>query len=104
MIKNYYLKIKKLFFSKTARYSGIVFVGNIVAAGLGFLSMVIVSRVLGPYNFGILSIVMAVIAVINGLTDFGIGTGVVRFSSLYLENNHWRFNSNFWAYICSSIG
>jgi len=90
MIKNYYLKIKKLFFSKTARYSGIVFVGNIVAAGLGFLSMVIVSRVLGPYNFGILSIVMAVIAVINGLTDFGIGTGVVRFSSLYLENNQDR--------------
>ncbi len=67
--------------------SAVLLVGNSIAAGLAFLGAVIISRALGPTNFGIISTAAAVTAVITGLTDFGIGTGVVRFAARDLETD-----------------
>lgn len=77
----------RMFFSVTARNSGIVFGGNLLNAILGFVSMIIVARTLGPLDFGLFSVATSTMAVTAGLADLGIGTGLVRFSSLALEKD-----------------
>lgn len=76
--------------SQTAKDSLVVLSGNLLTAGLGFLAMVIVSRTLGPYQFGVFSVVMAVMTMIVGLADLGIGTSLVKFTSLYLKTDRKR--------------
>jgi len=71
--------------SRTARDSFVVISGNLLTAGLGFLSMIMVARALGKYNFGLFSVATAVMTMVVGLADLGIGTGLVRFASSYLE-------------------
>ena len=73
--------------SSTAKKSGIVFIGNFLAAVLAFLFMVLSSRYLGPKQFGTFSAITALMATIAGITELGIGTSLIRFVSLYLNSN-----------------
>ncbi len=83
-------RLNRLLRSKTAKSTFIVFSGNLTTAALGFFCVVIISRVLGPYNFGLFSTAIVVMAMVVGLADLGIGTGLVRFASLYLEKDKKR--------------
>ncbi len=76
--------------SRTARDSLIVLTGNLLTAGLGFIAMIIISRTLGPSQFGVFSVVIAVMTMVVGLADMGIGTGLVRFASFYLKADRKR--------------
>lgn len=86
-VSSTFRRIISLSRTKTARNSLIVFSGNLLTATLGFLSIVIITRVLGPYDFGLFSVALAVMTMVVGLADLGIGTGLVRFASLYLEKD-----------------
>jgi O-antigen/teichoic acid export membrane protein len=65
--------------SPTARDSAIVFAGHLLTAGLGFVAVLVVSRTLGPANFGLFSAAQAVILVVSGVTDLGLSITMVRF-------------------------
>lgn len=80
-------RLARLAKSKTARDSYIVISGNLLTAALGFLSMIIVARALGRYNFGLFSAATAVMTMVVGLADLGIGTSLVKFASSYLEKD-----------------
>ena len=65
--------------SPTARNSAIVFAGHLLTAGLGFIAVLVVSRTLGPANFGLFSAAQAVILVVSGVADLGLSVTMVRF-------------------------
>lgn len=78
--------------SKTGKDSIIVLSGNIFGAGLGFLASVLITRTLGPAQFGIFSIAMTVMMIAAQFSDFGIGVSLVRFFSLFHKKDELRSN------------
>jgi len=73
--------------SRIAKDSAIVLTGNILGAGLGFIATILITRTLGPAQFGLFSLALAVMMIASQLSDFGISTGLVRFASLYLKTD-----------------
>lgn len=75
----------KLFTSQLARHLTLVFTGNVFAAGLGFLSILMISRVLSVSDFGLFNIAMSVILVVPDISTLGMDTSMMKFSSSYLS-------------------
>jgi O-antigen/teichoic acid export membrane protein len=73
--------------SRTARDSYVVISGNLLTAALGFASLVVVTRALGPHNYGLFAAAIAFMTMAVGLADLGIGTGLVKIASSYLERD-----------------
>ncbi len=71
--------------SKPAMDLAAVLAANIIAALATFAVMAIASRTLGAAQFGIFSVLVALSIVVVGATDFGLGTGVVRFAAPLLS-------------------
>lgn len=67
--------------SKTLQDLLKVLSGNIVAQGLGFLSIIIISRDLGPEQYGIFSLLLAIFTVAVQISDFGVSTSYVKYVS-----------------------
>jgi O-antigen/teichoic acid export membrane protein len=78
--------------SKIGTDSAIVIIGNILGAALGFIATILITRTLGPAQFGIFSVALAVMGIASQISDFGVSTGSVRFTSLYLKTNIQKAN------------
>ncbi len=91
-IKEKYYNIVQLLKTKIVKDSVIVLSGNIFSASLGFLATILITRTLGPVQFGLFSVALAVMGIASQFSDFGIGTGLVRFASLYLKNDDQKAN------------
>ena len=61
-----------------------VFTGNVFAAGLGFLAVLIVSRKLTVSDFGLFTIALAVIRLVSNLSALGMDTGMIKHASSFL--------------------
>lgn len=72
--------LKELYLDKTHKDSYVVLVGTIANVAAGSLFFIIVPRLLGPYNYGILSAALATGLAANAIANFGIDTGILRFS------------------------
>ncbi|GAG58130.1 unnamed protein product, partial [marine sediment metagenome] len=81
--------------SRIAKDSAIVLTGNTLSAGLAFITTILITRTLGPAEFGLFALALAVIGIASQFSDFGIGTGMVRFASLYLKNDNQKANLMF---------
>jgi O-antigen/teichoic acid export membrane protein len=81
--------------SKMGKDSAIVLFGNLFGSGLGFLATILVTRTLGPAQFGIFSLALAVMGIATQISDLGISTGLVRFASLYLKTDLQKANLMF---------
>lgn len=75
------MELLQLFISKTLQNTGVIFVGNIIASGFTLLTILILSRILGPEIFGTLSLVNSVTILLVSLTDLGIAVGLSKFVS-----------------------
>lgn len=64
---------------KLTKDMAIVVVGNVVAMIAGMAFTIVLSRHLGPADFGVLSTAMAVMAVAAGMSTLGLRTAMVRF-------------------------
>lgn len=78
-------QIRELIFSQTARNSGYIFTGNIISTLFSVVATMMVSRSLGPTNFGKLAIFTSLYTTILGITDFGLGTASVKIISSKLN-------------------
>ncbi|MEA3523607.1 MAG: flippase [Campylobacterota bacterium] len=67
--------------SKTLQDLLKVLSGNIVAQGIGFLAIIIISRDLGPEQYGIFSLLVAIFTVSIQVSDFGVSTSYVKYVS-----------------------
>lgn len=71
----------------TFRQSQITIAGTIVSGTLGALFYIVMARILGPSDFGLLTVSIATLTVISDIADFGTNTGVVRFVSANIIKN-----------------
>ena len=60
--------------------------GNLIAAALGFMVSLIVARKLGPSSYALIAAYNAVIVTLIGLTDFGLGVGLIKNVGPLLQN------------------
>jgi O-antigen/teichoic acid export membrane protein len=67
--------------NKLINQIGIVFGSNMIKVISGFLVITLVARVLGPKDYGVFSILLALIAILTEATNFGLNTTLVRFNS-----------------------
>jgi len=73
----------------------VVSTGRTVASGLGFLASIILARELGPEDFGLFSLSLAIMIVISGITGGSIDQATVKFSSAYLNRDKEKAESIF---------
>lgn len=70
-------------FQKILTGSGIVFVGLVVEMGLSFLAKILIARILGPIDFGAVSLGITVFTITSYLVLVGLDTGVGRYLPRY---------------------
>ncbi len=85
--------------SKTLQDLLKVLSGNIVAQGIGFLTIIIISRDLGAEQYGIFSLLIAIFTISVQVSDFGISTSYVK----YLSENINKAREIFFTVIVSKI-
>lgn len=78
-VNNLRSEISRLFFSKTLRNTGVVFAGSIIASIFSLITILILSRTLGPAVYGVFSLVGSVVLLLISFTDFGISTALSKF-------------------------
>lgn len=74
----------KLITSQLARHLALVFTGNIFSAGIGFLALLIISRILTISDYGLFNIVISVLLIVRLVANFGMNTTMMKFVSSYL--------------------
>lgn len=72
--------------TQTAKSSAVIFSGSIVAAVMSFVVAFVASRLLGPDDYGRLATANALVVIMVGVTDFGISTALVKFTSERLRD------------------
>lgn len=73
-------KLQTIRHSQGFQQSAITIGGSVVAAGLSAIATLIITRKLGPEQFGIFSVGFALIQILIRLTDFGMTSVVQRFA------------------------
>lgn len=71
--------------SQLVRRLTLVFMGNLFAAGLGFLAVLIISRELTVSDFGLFNMAISIILIASHLASLGMDTGMIKFASSYLR-------------------
>lgn len=87
MIRFYFSKLKILVLGRTARNVYLVTVGNGLNAALGLVAIVLVSRSLGPIQFGLFSLAFGVFMTASKFTDLGLNFALSRFASQNASGN-----------------
>lgn len=86
--------LKNIIGTATFRQSSVTSVGTILNGALGALFYIIVARMLGPAEFGLLTVSITTLTLIADVADIGTNTGLIRFVSYHLnrkENEAFRF-------------
>lgn len=89
-------RLKKLLLSQTIKDTLISFIGLGFAAVVGFVYTVILARVLGPEKFGVFSSVVALIAIVYSLGDFGIASALINFIPKLKDQRPLLISTSFW--------
>ena len=95
-------RIVRLLQSKTSKDTAWVLGGNLVARGLGLLSFMILTRVLGPQQYGIFSIAMAVLSMAVELSELGISASAIRYGAQYAAQQDWDSLSRLYSIVLRS--
>lgn len=74
-------------FGRVIRNSVHLFSSNSISLGLSVLQGVLVARLLGPADYGLIAIVMSYASTVNGLLSFRMSETVVRYGGEYLEKD-----------------
>lgn len=81
---------KKLFSTATWKQSQITVAGTIINGILGALFYILMARLLGPSDFGLLIISIVILTLIADIVDLGTNTGLIRFVSAHLISERWK--------------
>ncbi len=64
----------------------VIFAASLFSAAMAFVVAYFATRVLGPEDYGRFATSNAIVVIMVGLTDFGVSTALVRFTSWQLSN------------------
>ncbi|MGC8571814.1 MAG: oligosaccharide flippase family protein [Candidatus Micrarchaeia archaeon] len=73
--------------NRTAKMFTTIFIGKLLTFLIVGFSFIVVARILGPAEYGIYALAIAVPGLFSAFSDFGLGTSVVKFISEYLGRN-----------------
>lgn len=93
-IQNYVKQVSK---SRFAKDLSIVFSENIITKALNFAIILILTRLLGPSDYGKYSFIFVTYATISALGDFGMENTAVRFAAKEKKLTNNIFGLYFWA-------
>lgn len=79
--------IRSIIQTATFRQSSITFGGIFINGLLGIVFFITIARFLGPSDFGIFSVSIAVLTLIADIADLGTDTGLVKFVSKYYKKD-----------------
>ena len=79
--------IGRVFESQGFRSAGLMTIGNISSTGLSAVAMIIFSRLLGPSDFGVFSVLFSLLLILSKLGDFGVNIAVQREIALNKSNS-----------------
>lgn len=79
-----FAKLKR---SQIIKDTSLVFIGKVSNAALSFISTILLSRALGPEDFGVFTAITALLIIIMNFCDFGLGTSTIRYVSEFLKKN-----------------
>ncbi len=74
-----------------ARDALVVYSADMTSALAGFVSLILVSRELGPSGFGVFSIAMAIMGIAFQISDFGLSSGTVKLASPLYSKDPGKF-------------
>lgn len=87
--------------ARIARGSLILATGSFFERGMGLIRVMILARILAPGDFGLMAIVMSVLAVLSSLTDIGVQQSVIR----HPEGNKKEYlNVAWWIQVARAAG
>lgn len=66
-------------------------VGNLVTTALSALAVILITRILGPKNFGEFSVGFSLVLIITRLNDFGLNTAITKFASAAQNNSEKKY-------------
>lgn len=78
---------KRIIKTATFKQSQITILGSLINGGLGALFYILMARILGPSDFGLLIVAIATLTLIGDMADFGTNTGLVRYVSASIGND-----------------
>ena len=88
------------FTQRLLRGTGVLFVGNIVSAGLGFLGFVLLARAMSAAEFGQLAPMLSILEVTQIFMETVIGGGLIVYVGRYIKTRPERaemaFKMSFW--------
>ncbi|MDO8283299.1 MAG: oligosaccharide flippase family protein [Thermodesulfovibrionia bacterium] len=79
--------IVNLVTSRSAKDLSLVITGNVSAAGLGFLAVLLISRELSVSDFGLFNMALSIMIIVSRLAELGMEAPIVKFTSSYLAAN-----------------
>lgn len=79
--------LKSILSTATFKQSQITISGTIINGALGAFFYILLARILGPSDFGLLTVSLATLVLIADVADIGINTGLIRFVSASLAEN-----------------
>ena len=75
--------------SATAKDTAWVFASNIGSKALALVSFVILTRALGPEQYGVFSLAIVVLSMATDLSDLGINASAIRYGAEYAGKADW---------------
>ena len=70
---------------QTAKGVGIVFIGLLIGYVLKYVSYILFARILGPGDYGLVSLGMALLGILGTISLLGFTSGVPRFISYFKD-------------------
>ncbi len=87
MLKNLLVRFNQIFSTSTFRQSSITFGATVINGALGAIFFIFAARFLGPSDYGLFTVSMAVLTLVADIGNLGTDTGIVNFVSRYLKND-----------------
>jgi PST family polysaccharide transporter/lipopolysaccharide exporter len=87
--------------ARSARGSLILATGSFFERGMGLVRTMVLARILAPGDFGLMAIVMSVLAVLSSLTDIGVQQSVIRHPE---GNEKGYLNVAWWIQVARAAG
>jgi O-antigen/teichoic acid export membrane protein len=81
-------QVKKLSHSQGLQQTVLTVGGNTVATGFSAISLMIISRLLGPSLFGEFSVGFAIVIIVSKLADFGFSSALFKFVGADTNHKH----------------
>ncbi|MFO7872841.1 MAG: oligosaccharide flippase family protein, partial [Candidatus Undinarchaeales archaeon] len=66
-----------------AKGAGIVFIGMVIGSGIGYFYRLLAARLLGPFEYGLFTLGLAVFLVLSTIASIGLPKGVARYVAFY---------------------